>query len=200
MPAGKTHDRITLYAALPLSALAGTVAMWLNNPVVTVLAIAGHLFSGFMFGPDLDCRSDPYYRWRWLRYIWIPYRNLIPRHRSVLSHGFAIGTTLRVAYLFTIVAMITMGYFVIASAWATRSDLNLVSKAQDWQTLLQVLEFVAGNAIAAWLKWLTWIKDGLVAHPVEAIALWVGLEIGAMSHYLADAIVSGWNRGLKKKK
>lgn len=186
MPSVRVHDKITIIVALPLSVVAGTSAALLNNPVAPVLAIAGHLFSGFMFGPDLDCISKPYYRWGWLRYIWVPYRKMVPRHRSVFSHGPALGTSLRIAYLGIIATGLVLGHFSVAALWSARSDIGLVLQEQDWTTLLKVLWNVGGNAIASWVESLVWVKDGLVANRVSAIALWCGLEVGAMSHSIAD--------------
>ena len=50
-----------------------------------------------MLFPQLDVTSKPFYRWSFLRFLWIPYQN-IP-HRSILSHGLIIGTLIRVLYI-----------------------------------------------------------------------------------------------------
>jgi len=47
----------------------------------------------------LDLVSLPFKRWGLLRFIWIPYQRLIPRHRHWLSHGIIVGSALRLAYL-----------------------------------------------------------------------------------------------------
>ena len=95
MPAGKTHDRITLYLA-PL-VIGVTFGVTRSERLSLLMAIA-FVFSGLMFGPDLDIHSCQYKRWGWLRWVWLPYRAMV-RHRSPLSHGFLIGTILRLVYV-----------------------------------------------------------------------------------------------------
>ncbi|NET52662.1 MAG: metal-binding protein, partial [Merismopedia sp. SIO2A8] len=95
MPSGQTHDRITLWSLPVVSGLCVTLT---KSSDLTLMLSAGFLFGGLMFGPDLDIYSRQFKRWGWLRWIWIPYQKSM-RHRSVLSHGLLIGTTLRVVYL-----------------------------------------------------------------------------------------------------
>ena len=98
MPSGRIHDRITLWT-LPWLA---TIAFWKTySGNVTLLIVGGFLFGGLMFGPDLDIYSRHYKRWGWFRWVWLPYQKSL-RHRSFLSHGPIIGTTLRLIYLFCV--------------------------------------------------------------------------------------------------
>jgi len=99
MPSGRTHDRITLWT-LPL--VSGIAYFLTQSGKLALILAGGFLFSGLMFGPDLDIHSVQYKRWGWLRWIWIPYRSAI-RHRSHFSHGLIIGTFLRWVYLGAIV-------------------------------------------------------------------------------------------------
>src|SRR5687767_2221855 len=94
MPSGKTHDAITLILAAPTFAVTYAVARdaWLSTLVTT-----GFLFGGLMFGPDLDTISKPYSRWKFARFLWVPYRSFF-KHRSRWSHGLIFGTLLRVVY------------------------------------------------------------------------------------------------------
>ena len=167
MPSGRTHDRITLWI-FPWIVVATYLVT--RNGEVTLLTGGGFFFSGLMFGPDLDIYSAQYKRWGALRWIWLPYRKLFS-HRSLFSHGFIIGTVIRVIYLLLIVFAIAI--FLVAIAQL------LFGFPWNWQRfILQGIELMT-NKYAA-----------------ETVALWLGLESGAMSHSLSDWISSA----LKKQR
>jgi uncharacterized metal-binding protein len=178
MPSGRTHDRVTLWS-LPWITL-GTVWITRRGDLGLIVA-SGFLFSGLMLSPDLDLKSRPFQRWGWLRIIWIPYQKVLS-HRSTLSHGFVIGTTVRLLYLVTILFFVAIFGVAIAQL--------ILGFDWNWQT-----------AIAQGFRW---IKE----HYPSAIALFLGLELGAASHYLADWIGSthkryqrqGWKGILPKRK
>lgn len=160
MPSGKTHDRITLWG-LPWVVL---LALFCTRNATLALIISGmYLFGGLMFGPDLDIYSIQYKRWGWLRWLWLPYQKSL-RHRSKLSHGFVVGTLLRLIYLLAILLIVGMISIAIAQLiWGF--DWN-------WQAVSH----------ATW-RWLA-------EHRGRCFAVFVGLELGAMSHSIADAIGS----------
>ncbi|NMG09033.1 metal-binding protein [Brasilonema sp. UFV-L1] len=169
MPSGQTHDRITLWT-LPF--VTG-VAFWqTKSGNLTLLIICGFLFGGLMFGPDLDIYSRHYQRWGFLRFIWLPYQKSL-RHRSLLSHGPIIGTTLRVLYLVSlgaIAAILTL--LIVERLWNAQFN---------WQT--------TGETIIS-----------MLAHySTEFFALFVGLELGAMSHSLSDWGGSAYKRFQKHR-
>ena len=171
MPSGKTHDRITLWT-LPW-VVGGTLILTRDGESTLVVASA-FLFSGLMFGPDLDIYSIQFKRWGIFRYLWLPYQKLF-RHRSCFSHGLIIGTAIRLFYLLGIL-------FIVA--------ILLVAIAQlifgfDWNWQL----FTINN--------FNLIKQ---KYPHEAISLFCGLELGAMSHSLSDWLGSRYKRRQKKKK
>ena len=60
MPSGITHDRITLWT---LPWIAGIGYGITHNGELTLILAGGFLFSGLMFGPDLDIHSIQYKRW-----------------------------------------------------------------------------------------------------------------------------------------
>ncbi|MBD2109888.1 metal-binding protein [Nodosilinea sp. FACHB-13] len=168
MSSGRTHDRITLWA-LPLVVLAA-FRVTLSGQLTAVVCL-GFLLGGWMLGPDLDIHSVQYKRWGWLRWIWLPYRSRI-RHRSHWSHGPIIGTVVRVLYL---------------SLWVSMGGLllvNLLNSAQ--RTALSWEDLING---------LSW---GLVTYWPWWLALVVGLELGALSHYVADWISSA-SKGKRKR-
>lgn len=175
MSSGRTHDRITLWS-FPL--LLTLVALATQSGSQTLLFGGGFLFSGLMFGPDLDIHSRPYKRWGPLRWIWLPYRRAT-HHRSMLSHGPIVGTGFRLIYLSAwLLALLALGVV----CWAQ------LRSPEDWQHLsLLQLEALLGQGRAL-----------AIAHPMHGLVLFLGLEIGAMSHSLVDWTSSAfkrWRRG-----
>ena len=171
MPLGRQHDRIT-WSSLPF--VVG-VSFWITKRWdLTVITSIAFVFSGLMFGPDLDIYSLQYNRWGILKGFWEPYQRSM-RHRSFLSHGFLVGTLVRVWYLgsfiFFCFVLVMLGY-----AWINKTTWDFS------QFLQHSLVFV--------------LKD----HPSEIISCLVGLEVGAMSHSLSDWIGSAYKRFQKPKK
>ncbi|MDJ0620622.1 MAG: metal-binding protein [Calothrix sp. MO_192.B10] len=168
MPSGRTHDRITLWT---LPWVAGLTLWQTRSGNITLLIAGGFLFGGLMFGPDLDIYSRHYQRWGWFRWIWLPYQKSL-RHRSFLSHGPIIGTTLRVIYLCSMVGFAIAIILLLAQ--------KLFNLQWDWQ--------IAGESMGR----------SLVFYATEFLALFLGMELGAMSHYLSDWSGSAYKRFKKK--
>lgn len=164
MPSGYVHDRITLWS-LPL--VVGMSVVRTQSMGLTVAIASGFLLGGLMLGPDLDTRSIHYKRWGWLRWIWLPYRTRI-KHRSPLSHGPILGTTVRVCYL--LLWLLVLGCITIAL-------LNEILRL-GW-TWTEVGDRISLLFSDRWHWWL---------------ALAIGLEIGALSHILADWLTSAYKR------
>ncbi|MDB9349072.1 metal-binding protein [Nodularia spumigena CS-588/02] len=156
MPSGGTHDRITLYT---LPVIAGVTLWQTRSSNLTLLVASGFMFSGLMFGPDLDIYSRQFQRWGFLRCIWLPYQKKL-RHRSVFSHGPIIGTVIRVIYLGFFLALVVTVFLVVGEM------LGIL--ALSWQDLVAAL------------------GRSLVVYTTEYLALFLGLELGAMSHSLSD--------------
>jgi uncharacterized metal-binding protein len=164
MPSGRTHDRITLWG-LPF--ITGLTFGQTGSGNITLIVASSFLFSGLMFGPDLDLYSLQYKRWGCFKWIWIPYQKTL-RHRSLWSHGPIIGTTLRIVYL---------------ACWLSILGIFLLGIAQlvwgvgwNWQILVAAA------------------KRSLIQYPAEWIALYLGLELGAMSHAVSD-----WSGSIYKR-
>ncbi|NEQ44938.1 MAG: metal-binding protein [Leptolyngbya sp. SIOISBB] len=168
MPAGKTHDRITIWVT-PWVTLAAMIAT--SHWGYTALVVGGFLFASTMFGPDLDIRSVQSQRWGWLRWIWRPYRRSL-RHRSWLSHGFLAGTVVRCLYLFV---WVVLGILLVLEISNTVGHTTVT-----WNDLGQTIGQVFTD------YWRVWV------------AIAIGIELGAMSHYTADWLVSGWKREQRK--
>lgn len=169
MPSGKNHDKIT-WLCLPF--ILATFLILTQRLDLTFLGSVGFIFSGLMFGPDLDIYSIQYQRWRFLKFIWLPYQKTI-KHRSFFSHGFIIGTIIRICYLsciiliFSLVILSFLQLCFLGKIYWHISIVNnyIIVKNQYWQELL---------------------------------SLFIGLELGAMSHYVADNISSRWKSHQKK--
>jgi uncharacterized metal-binding protein len=120
-----------------------------------------------MFGPDLDIYSHQFRRWGWLRWLWLPYQKSL-RHRCFLSHGPFIGTAIRLLYLGSwLILFCLIGYILFSQLGQT--ELNLEGEIQ------------AG---------LLWFANNFQ----QGLALYIGLELGAMSHYLTDWISSQYKQ------
>lgn len=167
MPSGKTHDRITLWS-LPL--ITGVTFAQTHNSNLTLIVSGAFLFSGLMFGPDLDLYSLQYKRWGYLRWIWIPYQKTLP-HRSLLSHGPIIGTTLRVLYLGCWLAILIICILGIAH--------------------------VIWGVNYTWLLWTKLARSRF--YTAEWIALLLGLELGAISHIFSDWCGSAYKRAARAR-
>ncbi len=175
MPSGRRHDSITLWT---LPWVVGLTFERTRNGVLTLAVAGGFLFSGLMFGPDLDIYSRQYQRWGPLRWIWLPYRRHM-RHRSFWSHGPLVGTVGRVLYL---AAWLGIGGIVAVLVCAIAA--YGLGKLPDWH---QAVEQIVNGG------WL-WLGRSLQQDAPLWIALWIGLELGAMSHSLCDWLGSAYRR------
>jgi uncharacterized metal-binding protein len=169
MPSGRTHDRITLISLPPLVVLTyiltrrGEWLLWFSG---------AYLFSGLMFGPDLDIYSLQYKRWGIIRWIWLPYQSYF-KHRSFFSHGFLVGTIIRLMYLLIIILIlaifgVAIGQLIWGFNW-------------NWRNVVENSFNLLKNKYFG-----------------EAIVTFIGLELGAMSHSLSDHLVSNFKRSQKK--
>jgi uncharacterized metal-binding protein len=170
MPSGIVHDRITIWL---LPWIVGITYGTTRSSELTLILSCGYLFSGMMFGPDLDIYSLQYKRWGMIRGIWLPYRKFL-RHRSFFSHGLIVGTCVRLIYLCLIIFLISILGVAIAQLF--------FGFAWNWQNFVRDrLHLLIGK------------------YPREIIALVIGLEIGAMSHTISDWIASRRKQRLKNK-
>lgn len=170
MPSGRTHDRITLWGLPPVI---GVTFVLTRSPAITAIVSIAYLMGGFMLGPDLDIHSIQYKRWGPIRWIWLPYQKALT-HRSKWSHGPIIGTAVRVIYLALWIALLAM---------LMAGILNALWEAQiTWLSLSQNFRYLLRHYLTQW------------------IAILIGLEVGAMSHSISDAIGSYWVSKRKRAK
>ena len=94
MASGLEHDKATKFCSLLFGLTVGLVIDYKTG----LIAGTSFLIGGLWLSPDLDTESKPLKRWGILKIFWYPYRKIIP-HRSFLSHGIIIGSSLRLIYL-----------------------------------------------------------------------------------------------------
>lgn len=162
--------------------MAGMTYTQTQNPELTLLVSGSFLFSGLMFGPDLDIYSHQYQRWGWLRWIWLPYRRSM-RHRGFLSHGPVVGTIVRVVYLLSWVGLLLAGVLMVSAI-----AYQATGESAQWQQLMQQYSTIAVNEMGRSLQdhWSGWL------------AIAIGLELGALSHSLSDWLSSAYKRRFKR--
>ncbi len=152
MSSGKVHDKVTWYLAIPFF---GFCWAFLNSFGESSFCTCSFIFSGLMFGPDLDTKSKQYKRWGFLRFLWIPYQKL-GGHRSFLnqSHDSLFGPILRFLYLFCIFGSLALliSYFAKINLFDLLNKLNN-SFSIDYLRLL--LLFLMGTYIGSLSHQLT---------------------------------------------
>jgi uncharacterized metal-binding protein len=172
MPSGKTHDLITLVAAVPTFAAGWGVT---GSVGLAAAVTAATLFGGLMFGPDLDIQSRQYTRWGPLRFIWWPYKVAF-RHRSRWTHGIVFGTLIRVVYFVAALALIGAALFYLYMTY-------VVGEPPDYAQFLH-----AWRSFEAGLKW-----EGATRQ--LTLATLAGLWWGAATHTLTDVAWSVLRKG-----
>jgi uncharacterized metal-binding protein len=166
MPDAATHDFITLVTAAGANAAYFTLAPE-PNLTQALLFTGAYLFAGYACAGDLDVDSKQYRRWGPLRFLWWPYRQLVP-HRSWVSHGLILGGVVRVVYLAAVCTLLFWLGLWLYSRLGPHVDASAVTRAQ-WETLLG---FARTN-------------------PRETIALLGGFILAGTTHSLAD-VISTW--------
>lgn len=162
--------------------MAGLTFERTRSTSLTLMISGGFLFSGLMFGPDLDTYSRQFKRWGLLRWIWLPYRRSM-RHRSFLSHGPIVGTIVRIIYLLSwIAAGVGLIALVSAIAYGTAGEID------QWTRLAQQY----------WTLGLEVTARSLLQYGPQLFALMLGLELGAMSHSLSDWIGSWYKQQFRR--
>src|SRR5262249_29050034 len=175
MPNARPHDALT-YAIIPLTFIAAE--FYWGDHATSAIATVAMLFSGLMFGPDLDLDSKPYRRWGPLKFLWKPYQVALP-HRSVLSHGPVLGTIIRIVY-----------FLIVFSLFAA--------------TLLYARHRYVNGAQNTWLGEFDTLKSDLFAlfDKTDSRYLWgafAGLWVGALAHTTADIVWSAIKRRRRRR-
>jgi uncharacterized metal-binding protein len=178
MPGARAHDVITIITGMTLVPIGFAAQAAMNTlPDLalrgTAILVGAHVLSGIMFSPDLDLDSAIDDRWGIFFWIWRPYMWLVPHRSRLLSHGLVIAPLLRLLYFYLMVALL-----LIVSAWLLARvgialpDLHI--RLRD--TLLGLM------------------RD----HPYETQAFLAGFITGSAAHSIADWLVSGGKRYLRR--
>ncbi len=162
MPSGKTHDAITFLLVAPT--FVATLA-WTENVLLAFVITLAMLFGGLMFGPDLDTHSKQYTRWSVFRFVWYPYQAFFA-HRSRWSHGFVVGTFLRVVYFMGVLTLLSFLASYVFAAYAGGAIPNLMESANTWR---RIGGFIRQNF-----------------SEYAFLYVFIGLWLGAASHSLTD--------------
>lgn len=172
MPNAPTHDLITIVTAIGLDAAYCRFAPH-PDPMLAALFTGSYLFAGYACAGDLDLDSREYHRWGLLRFIWWPYRVLVP-HRSWISHGLLLGGAIRAGYLALATTLLFWFVLWILSAAGLHMDTVGVT-ANGWHTLI------------AWAR----------LHPEPVAAVLSGFVLAGTAHSVADIVYSGFKRRLR---
>jgi len=108
---GKTHDRVN---SIFITLLVLVLFFYnLINDVSILYFVLGFMVGTFYLGPDLDLRSNLYYRWGALRFIWHPYQNMLS-HRSVWSHFPLISDIIRYIWIGMMYSVFFLSPYIIS--------------------------------------------------------------------------------------
>lgn len=111
MSSGKTHDRVN---SIFITLLVLVLFFYnLINDVSILYFVLGFMVGTFYLGPDLDLRSNLYYRWGALRFIWHPYQNILA-HRSVWSHFPLISDIIRYIWIGMMYSVFFLSPYIIS--------------------------------------------------------------------------------------
>ena len=165
MPSGIVHDRITIVTA------AASVPVWWalsasHDPAPLCFVLGSYVFSGFWLSDDLDTKSTAYKRWGILKWLWLPYRKLVP-HRSWLSHGMGIGPMLRAIYFMFMLWLAAKGVLWLANREGAHFNRDAILENY-------------------WHNGLAWT----LAHPSYTLWIMTGLVFGGVVHSVADGITT----------
>ncbi len=150
MSSGQDHDKATMLWAMPFGLVIG-ILLDFQFGIIGSFAFA---FGGLWLSPDLDTHCRALKRWGILKIVWWPYRQVI-RHRSILSHGPLIGTSVRIIYLliFTFLTLFVLQPFGFPTPFLALKIFN----AQVSTYPLHIFIFILGLEASVWLHL---IKDG----------------------------------------
>ena len=171
MPGARTHDFLTLITVAAADGIYFTRVPHPNTQMAALFTVA-YVFAGYACAGDLDINSREYHRWGPLRFLWWPYRMMVP-HRSRISHGLVLGGLIRIAYL----AVITTVVFW-TGMWAISRLGMHIDPSREVDT--------------GWHSFFGFVH----MHPGWSAALLTGFVLAGTTHSIADLISTGIKRRL----
>jgi len=190
MANGRTHDSITFWLAIPLAIATALIS---HDLPLTVMLVGAFLFSGLMFGPDLDTRSLPFKRWGPLRFLWEPYRQRI-NHRSPWSHGPIRGTLGRIVYLTVVIVLLMLVGLMLSLLLGLA-----IAYFHEGLTADQVIGFYQ-RGVHLGVRHGPGVARSIVVPWRSLLLIFVYLELGAASHYITDHLWSAWKQARRPKR
>lgn len=175
MPNAQGHDFITIVSGIIMAppAYALFSSFGSANPTLdTFILVGAHMLSGMMFSPDLDLDSQIDDRWGIFYWIWRPYMAIIP-HRHFWSHSLIFSPLLRLVYFYAVLQSL-----LFSLAWVFA---QLGKSIPDYHTRLVdvILQVVS-------------------MYPQQVLIFLVGFIIGSAAHTIADWLVTGGKRYLRR--
>lgn len=171
MPGSTTHD-ISGALTMPLFGW-GTYAVGYviigdvkGAAIMGASAAVAHLLGTYYLSPDLDLDSTIYKRWGGIRWVWLPYKNLV-KHRSFISHS-VVGGLLRPLYFAGVLGIM---YLLLAG----------FSQVTAYLFLDQSLKSIFLHA-----------KEHIVAYPKGYIQFGAGFFIGSASSSWVHCLLDRW--------
>lgn len=175
MPSGRTHEKINWVFIILLNLV--SFFLGYHFSLMTLLFTFGYIFGTYFLGPDLDTKSRPFYRWKWLRFIWIPYRKSF-HHRSFWTHGIIISDIIRIGYLCLLYLIVVYGFAILCNG-----VFSLLPATFGVDSLY------VHHAFISWLR----------THFSLVISFIIGIIMASTAHIVADHTVSYWKRKKRKK-
>lgn len=127
MATGKTHDKITIIMIPLIFTIFWNININLVNDIkkaviCSLLGVFIYVFAGYMFSGDLDIKSTEYYRWGIFKCIWLPYQKIF-KHRSIFTHGFILGPSIRILYIYIIYLIICALFYSLNIIKLSTADI-----------------------------------------------------------------------------
>jgi len=175
MPSGKTHEKINWVFLLLLNL--ASFCLGYHFSLITLFFTIGYVFGTYFLGPDLDTKSRPFYRWKALRFIWIPYRKTF-HHRSFWTHGLVVGDLIRIGYLCMLYLLLVYGFAILCNGIFSLLPGKIGLDSLYLHHLL-----------------IQWMSE----HFSFVFSFIGGIVIASAAHIIADHTVSYWKRKKRKK-
>ncbi|MDJ0625287.1 MAG: DUF2227 family putative metal-binding protein [Candidatus Caenarcaniphilales bacterium] len=145
----KDNDKVTWYLLIPFFGLCWSI---LGDFFQSFLCSCSFLFSGLMFGPELDTKkSNQFKRWGPLRFLWLPYQSLDEsKGFSAQNKDSFIGPVLRFVYFGVILAIL-----IGAVNYYFKIDIYMIIGWLDEQLNLSYVRLILLFFIGTWLGTLS---------------------------------------------
>ena len=166
---GKTHDQIAFISLIPTLC----TGYYVFNDIGLAITLGfSTIIYALLLSPDLDTKSNSYYRWGFLRIIWVPYRKFIA-HRSKISHSFVLGPIFKIFYI-TIIAMIIL------------SSASVLINNFDYTEVIKYLN-----------KLIIIIRDEF---PLYILVIFIGILWANAQHVIADYFFSFYKKYISRNR